>query len=106
MQASPAYEYDGPPLDVYDDYVPYDDDGFAAAPKPAAWAPAAAPEPARAQDVPPWEAYVSPAQGTGEGAPPVKDESRAEAAGQDPSAADLDAMLAFGFGEGVSFTEV
>ena len=121
-QDTPPYEYDGPPLDSYDDYVSYGDDGYGSssaagapwdepAPRQAASQPVHQPSPGRAADVPPWESFEpAPAQP----AQPAQSQASAFAGDQpastqavsEPSAADLDAVLAFGFGEGVTFTEV
>ena len=117
-QAKPAayIDDDRPPLDMYDDYVPYDDDGYGSysspAPQPAQpqgqsnpqIRPAATAQPAAA-DIPPWEACTSTPQPQVQLAQSSGAASASSSAGE-PSADDLNAVLAFGFGEGLSFTEV
>ena len=130
------YEYDAPPVDIYDDYVPYDDDGYGSyVPQPASHpAEQAASRPdmssragqqasqafgqqapqkfeqrfeqrpaanqTAAADVPPWEAYASSqAQSQATSVPAAEP-------GKEVSAEDLNAVLAFGFGDGLTFTEV
>ena len=72
-----SYDYDAVPLEAYDDVVPYSDDAYFE-------------EPGYYADPAPRAQQVQPAQ----------------PASSEPSIADLDAMLAFGFGEGVEFREV
>ena len=93
--APSAASYDEVPVDIYDDYVPYDDEAWepAAAEQAAAIAPAyhaASPEPARPAATAPATARPAPV-----GSAP-----------DEPTLDDLDAMLVFGFGDGVTFEEV
>lgn len=99
----------------YDDYVPYEDDDIPFEPRPTASAPSAsaaapAPAPSAPAEVPPWEAApVAPSVPTA--SDPVSAASAAPAPAPDPAAPavssdELNASLAFGFGEGISFEEV
>ena len=135
-QAAPAAsDWDEVPVDLYDDMVPYGDDAYddpyampAAQPaaQPAAAARSASPAGAGAATAFPSSAgasasapaaapsvsaaAASPAQAASASAPAAASAQPASAqpaaGGDEPTLADLDAMLAYGFGEGLSFTEV
>lgn len=121
--ASSAAHYDEVPVDIYDDYVPYDDDAWEPAADPWVQAQPASSSPSPAHS----EAAASAPAPASAGQPTVADPASAApndpalavgqpAAGQpaavasdepdEPSLDDLDAMLAFGFGAGVTFEEV
>lgn len=101
----------------YDDYVPYEDDDIpfeprptASAPSASATAPTSAPAPSAPAEVPPWEAAPA-APSTPTASDPVSAAPAAPAPAPDPAAPavssdELNASLAFGFGEGISFEEV
>lgn len=93
--APSAASYDEVPVDIYDAYVPYDDEAW----EPAAAEQAARPETAfsSANPEPARPATTAPAS-----AQPVPVGS----APDEPTIDDLDAMLVFGFGDGVTFEEV
>ncbi len=92
---------DRPP---YDDYVPYDDadipfeEPAPAAPRPATPAPAAPPQPAA----------PAPAMAPASSLPPEPDSVSGPSPNPvaEPDDADLNASLAFGFGDGITFQEV
>lgn len=110
--------YDEVPVDLYDE-VPYDDSGYGA-PAPASAAAEAAPWEDPAPATPSGSAAptspvsaAAPASASPAFVPPTAAASATPAAsggdapaGEGPSAEDLNAMLAFGFGDGVGFTEV
>ena len=100
----------------YDDYVPYEDDDIpfeprSTAPAPSAPAPAPTPAPASPAEVPPWEAAPAAPSAPVAAEPTSAASTPAPAPAPDPAAAavssdELNASLAFGFGEGISFEEV
>lgn len=120
--------YDEVPLDAYDDVVPYDDDPYGSygEPAPAASRPSDQPsaqgsaaefaQAARSQVLPQEAAQgaVQPSpQSAAVSAEPACDAVSSAASlpgsaepGVEPTLSELDAMLAFGFGEGVEFREV
>jgi len=106
-----AASYDEVPVDIYDDYVPYDEEAWepvAIEPQPQVLA--AQPQPAVAQ-VPSAATRREPQGVAVQREHQAPKEPQPASTGTDHSAAEpslgeLDAMLAFGFGEGVSFEEV
>lgn len=128
--ASDPVPYDEVPLDAYDDVVPYDDEPYGAygdpAPVPAASRPsvqpaaqASASEPEQAArpqasaPEPAPRAAPLPSQPAATSAEPAYDAVSSATSlpgpaepGVEPTLSELDAMLAFGFGEGVEFREV
>lgn len=128
--ASDPVPYDEVPLDAYDDVVPYDDESYGAygdpAPvpaasrpsaQPAAQAPASEPEqaarPQASSPEPAQGAAPLPSQPAATSAEPAYDAVSSATSlpgpaepGVEPTLSELDAMLAFGFGEGVEFREV
>lgn len=126
-QAQPAQggysDDDQVPVDLYDDMVPYDDGGYGssyyaesapwesevsrASQAPSGAQPASRPvqsasQPAQLQPQPQPQSATAQPQPQSVTAPPAQ----SAPAASEPSLSDLDAMLAFGFGADVSFTEV
>lgn len=115
--ASSAAHYDEVPVDIYDDYVPYDDEAWEPVADPWAQAQAQAQPaqqvPARREPATSQAASASPSPAAHEGVArstaltaATSAASDLAAAAAEPSLDDLDAMLAFGFGDGVTFEEV
>ncbi|MDE8703468.1 DNA polymerase III subunit gamma/tau [Adlercreutzia equolifaciens] len=100
----------------YDDYVPYEDDDIpfeprSTAPAPSAPAPAPTPAPVSPAEVPPWEAAPAAPSAPVAAEPTSAASTLVPAPAPDPAAPavssdELNASLAFGFGEGISFEEV
>lgn len=126
--ASDPVPYDEVPLDAYDDVVPYDDDPYgsygepapaascssaqppaqALAPEPAQAArpQASSPEPARSAAAPSVQPAASSAESSYDAVSSATSLPGPAEPGVEPTLSELDAMLAFGFGEGVEFREV
>lgn len=126
--ASDPVPYDEVPLDAYDDVVPYDDDPYgscgepapaascssaqqpaqALAPEPAQAArpQASSPEPARGAAAPSVQPAASSAESSYDAVSSATSLPGPAEPGVEPTLSELDAMLAFGFGEGVEFREV
>lgn len=117
--------YDEVPVDIYDDYVPYDDEAWEPVGDPwaqtqpapvSAVSPGASPKASsetspKASSVSGRSAHTGSAA-VGQTAPVASAPAAADSAfaaspaTAEPSLDDLDAMLAFGFGAGVTFEEV
>ncbi len=93
--APSSASYDEVPVDIYDAYVPYDDEAW----EPAAAEQAARPEPAFSSANPEPARPATTAPATAQSVP-------VGSAPDEPTLDDLDAMLVFGFGDGVTFEEV